>query len=101
MDYLHFIQGFFIWGIVALIVCIITYGIAYLLSYFFGFKIRNPLQGSIIIISGVEIMYIIQTVLRELGVQPETSRYIFLMISISILIIARLYHYITQQKQKK
>lgn len=101
MNSMHFMQGLVIWGIVGIIICCVTYGLAYLGSYLFGFKIRKPLQTFLIIIGGVEIMYIIQTVLREQGVQPGNSRSIFLMISIGILIIARIYHYIVTQNLKK
>jgi hypothetical protein len=99
MNYIHFLQGLVVWALVATILTLIIYLLSYALSRIFGTQIKGkPWQLFLMILAGCEIVFILQTVLRELGFQPETSRYYILIVSIGFVILARVYHYLTYKK---
>jgi 4-amino-4-deoxy-L-arabinose transferase-like glycosyltransferase len=105
MDYINALLELIIGSVVGFIMVAIIATILYYVLQYFGFKIKKPSWKTLLfIIAGIEIIQIIQIILRGQGVTPQEVRNINIMISIvlcCVLIIILLYQHVTKQRQQR
>ncbi len=89
MDYINFLQGLVITIIVS---GIIAYAV-YLLLPYIGVKPIPPFQNTwpILAVVWLAVLYCIRAILTELNFPPQTISFIFMLISLLVLLSAGIY----------